>query len=120
MAGVDEIEAQPATEIRWFAVVSLVGHLGLLVIGAVSLSLISDGGWLGFGSAAFFILLYAVMWRFLLAPGSTRRLGVRERWTITLVAVPMVIVLATLANVWIPAVVAGSFVLLGDALNQRR
>lgn len=120
MATIDEIDSQPVTEIRWFAVVSLIGHLGLLALGAVSLWRIADGGWLGFGAAAVFVLLYASMWRFLLAPGSVRRLGIQERWTVTLVVVPLVIVIAALANIWLPAVVAGSFVLLGDALNQRR
>lgn len=37
----------------------------------------------------------------------------------TLVIVPVVVVLAALGDVWLPALVAGSFVLLGDALNQR-
>ena len=120
MATVDEIDEQPATEIRWFAVVSLVGHVGLLALGAAALWQIASGGWVGFVAAAAFVLAYVAKWRFFLAPGSAHRLGVRERWTLTLVVVPLVVVIAALANIWLPAVIAGSFVLLGDGLNQRR
>lgn len=119
MSGIDRIDNAPVATVRWFAVVSLVGHLGLLGLGAWSLWVISGGWWLGAVAAPLFVLAYAAMWRFLLAPGSRRRLGYRERFTVTIVVVPLVVVLAALGEVWLPALVAGSFVLLGDALNQR-
>ncbi|NLE96455.1 MAG: hypothetical protein GX596_00495 [Propionibacterium sp.] len=118
MSGVDRIDHEPVAQVRWFAVVSLVGHLGLVGLGAWSLWVISGGWWLGAVTAPVFVLLYAAMWRFWLAPGSRRRLGYRERFTATIVVVPLVVVLAALGEVWLPAVVAGSFVLLGDALNR--
>lgn len=120
MTAVDEIDAQPPARIRWFAVVSLVGHVGLLAIGAASLWRIGDGWWIGALVALLFVLLYATMWRFWLAPGSKLRRGYRERFTITLVIVPLTVVLGALAQLWLPALVAGSFVMLGDALNERR
>lgn len=69
MAGIDRVENEPVVTVRWFAVVSLVGHLGLATIGAWSLWVISGGWWLGAVAAPVFVLLYAAMWRFLLAPG---------------------------------------------------
>lgn len=109
-----------AGEVRWFAVVSVVGHLGLLLLGAIALWNISGGGWLGFGAAAVFALVYASVWGILLRSGSPRQLDRRERWTLTFIVVPLVIVIAALGLVWMPALIAGSFVLLGDALDQRR
>ena len=119
MSGVDRIDARPAAEVRWFAVVSLVGHVGLLALGAWALWRISGGWWLGAATAPVFAVAYAAMWRFLLAPGSRRRLGQRERFTLTLVVVPLVVVLAALGEIWLPALIMGSFVLLGDSLNER-
>lgn len=119
MSEVDRIDDAPAVQFRWFALVSLIGHVGLLVSAVWSLWDISGGWWLGGVTGLVFVLAYAGMWRFLLAPGSRRRLGYRERFTLTMVVVPLVIILAAFGGLWLPALIAGSFVLLGDALNQR-
>jgi len=111
--------ATAATEVRWFGVVLLVGHLALTAIGAVALWRIGGGWWVGAAVAALFVLAYAALWRFLLAPGSRQRLGYRERLTIALVVGPAVLVLGALAALWLPALVAMSVVVLGDALNER-
>lgn len=117
-ADVSEV-ARPAGEIRWFGVVLLVGHLALLVIGAVALWRIAGGWWLGALAAGLFVLVYATLWRIWLAPGSHRRLGYKERFTFTVVAGPAVIVLGGLTGLWLTALVATSVVLLGDALDKR-
>ena len=39
--------AQPRAEVRWFGVVLFVGHVALIVLGAVSLWRIAGGWWLG-------------------------------------------------------------------------
>lgn len=116
---VAEIEDSPATEVRWFGVVLLIGHLGLLVIGAASLWRIAGGWWVGVLAAGLFVLAYAAVWRFWLAPGSRRRLGYKERLTVNLVAGPAIVVLGSLASLWLPALLATSIVLLCDALDQR-
>ncbi|AQP47809.1 hypothetical protein BW730_10200 [Tessaracoccus aquimaris] len=112
--------AGPSSEIRWFGLVLLVGHLGLLAIGAVALWRIAGGWWVGAVAAAVFVAAYAAVWRFWLAPGSTRRLGYKERLTVNVVAGPAVIVLGSLSGLWLPALLATSVILLSDALNQRR
>ena len=71
-----------ATEVRWYGVVLLVGHLALTVIGAVSLWRIAGGWWVGAAAAALFVLGYLALWRYLLAPGSRQRLAYRERLAI--------------------------------------
>lgn len=109
----------PAGSIRWFGLVLLIGHLGLLVIGAIALWRIAGGWWVGAAAAAVFVLAYAGLWRYLLAPGSRQRLGHRERLTVNLVAGPVVVVIASLAGLWLPALVALSIVVLCDALNSR-
>lgn len=116
---VAEIEDSPATEVRWFGVVLLIGHLALLVIGAASLWRIAGGWWVGVLAAGLFVLAYAAVWRFWLAPGSRRRLGYKERLTVNLVAGPAIVVLGSLASLWLPALLATSIVLLCDALDQR-
>ncbi|MBK7821803.1 MAG: hypothetical protein IPJ61_12195 [Tessaracoccus sp.] len=116
----DVAEAPGAeTEIRWFGLVLLVGHLALTVIGAVALWRIAGGWWLGAAAAALFALGYILLWRYLLAPGSRQRLGYRERLTIALVVGPAVLVLGGLANLWLLALIATSVLILGDALNER-
>ncbi len=62
-----------ATEVRWYGVVLLVGHLALTVIGAVSLWRIAGGWWVGAAAAALIVLGYLALWRYLLAPGSRQR-----------------------------------------------
>lgn len=116
---VAEIEGSPATEVRWFGVVLLIGHLALLVIGAASLWRIAGGWWVGALAAGLFVLAYAAVWRFWLAPGSRRRLGYKERLTVNLVAGPAIVVLGSLASLWLPALLATSIILLCDALDQR-
>lgn len=116
----DVAEVSDATrEIRWFGVVLLAGHLALLAIGAVSLWRIAGGWWVGAVAAAVFGLAYIALWRFWLAPGSNRRVGYKERLTINVIVGPLVVVLGSLAGLWLPALLAVSVVLLGDALNQR-
>ena len=110
---------EPAGDIRWYGVVLLVGHVALLVRGAVSLWRIAGGWWIGAAAAAVFVLAYAAGWRFWLAPGARGRLGYKERLTVTMVVGPAVVVLGSLAGLWLPALIATSVVLLGDALNER-
>lgn len=107
-------------EVRWFGVVLLIAHAALLTLGAVSLWRIGGGWWVGAVAAAVFAVVYAAMWRFWLAPGSRRQLLYRERLTLNLVAGPAVVVLGSLAGLWLPALLAVSMILLCDALNQRR
>lgn len=116
---VAEVATRPATEIRWFGVVLLLGHVALLALGAVSLWRIAGGWWVGGLAAGLFVLGYAALWRFWLAPGSRRRLGYKERLTVTLVLGPAVVVLGSLAELWLPALLATSVVALCDALDQR-
>ncbi len=116
----DVAEAPGAeTEIRWFGIVLLVGHLALTIIGAVALWRIAGGWWVGAAAAALFALGYFLLWRYLLAPGSRQRLGYRERLTIALVVGPAVLVLGGLTSLWLPALVATSVLILGDTLNER-
>ena len=110
---------EPAGDIRWYGVVLLVGHVALLVLGAVSLWRIAGGWWIGAAAAAVFVLAYAAGWRFWLAPGARGRLGYKERLTVTMVVGPAVVVLGSLAGLWLPALIATREVLLGDALNER-
>lgn len=115
--------AEPARTgggIRWFAVVLVVAQLATLVIGAWSLWDIAGGWWLGALAGGLFAVGYLVSWVLLLAPGSPRRLGYKERLTVNLVVGPAVVVIASLAHVWLPALVALSVVIMCDALNQRR
>lgn len=117
----DEVSevARTATEVRWFGVVLLVGHLALMAIGAVSLYRIAGGWWLGAAIAAALVLGYFALWRYLLAPGLTARLGYKERLTVSLVTGPAVVVVAALAGLWVPALVATCLMILGDALDER-
>ena len=115
---VAEVEVQPATSVRWFGVVLLVGHIALLAVGALALWSIAGGWWVGALAAAVFVVGYAAMWRFLLAPGSRNRLGYRERLTVSLIAGPIVVLLGSLSGLWLLGLVATSVVLLGDALNE--
>lgn len=105
--------------IRWFAVVLLIGQVALLAIGAVSLWRIAGGWWLGAVAAAVFAIGYAVLWRVWLAAGSSRHLRYRERFTVNLVAGPIVVILGALAGLWLPGLLAVSVILLCDALNER-
>lgn len=104
---------------RWFGVVLLVGQLALLVLGAVSLWRIAGGWVVGAAAAAVFGAAYLALWRWLLAPGSPSRLRYRERLTVSLVVGPVVVVLGSLAGLWLPALMATSVTLLGDALDER-
>lgn len=106
-------------EIRWYAIVLALGQLALLGLGSWSLWRIAGGWWLGAVAAALFAVGYALVWVLLLAPGSSRRLGYKERLTVNLVVGPAVIVLASLAALWLPALVALSVVIMCDALNER-
>ena len=105
--------------LRWFAVALLIGHLSLLTIGAVALWRIGGGWWQGAVAAAAVALAYAALWRFLLAPGAKRHLGYRGRFTVNLVLGPIIVILGSLAGLWLPGLLAASTVLLCDALNER-
>lgn len=112
-------EEQPPGGIRWFAVVLLIAYVAMLAIGTGSLWFIAGGGPASWIAASAFALLYLTGWRIWLAPGSHRRLAFRERVTVHLVAGPLVVVLGSLAQVWLPAVVALSALVMCDALNER-
>ncbi|MHA6511116.1 hypothetical protein [Tessaracoccus sp. Z1128] len=116
---VAEIAGPGPAEVRWFGVVLLVGHLALTVLGAAALWRIAGGWWLGAVVAALFVLGYVALWRGVLAPGAHTRLGYRERLTVALVLGPAVVVLGSLAGLWLPALMATIVVILGDALNER-
>ncbi len=106
-------------DIRWFAVVLLLAYLALLVIGAVSLWRVAGGGLASWVAVAVFVVIFVLGWRQWLAPGSRRRLAFRERVTVHLVGGPIIVVLASLAQIWLPAVVAVSVAIMCDALNER-
>ena len=114
----DDETARPGG-IRWFGVVLLLGHLALLVIGSISLWRIAGGGMASWIASAVFALVFVLGWWLWLAPGSNRRLAFRERLTVHLVGGPIVVVLASLAYVWLPAIIALSVVIMCDALNER-
>lgn len=105
--------------IRWFAVVLLLAYIALLAIGAISLWRMGGGGLASWIAASVFALLFILGWRLWLKPGSNRRLAFRERTTVHLVGGPIVIILASLAQVWLPAIVALSIIVMCDALNER-
>lgn len=105
--------------IRWFALVLGIAHLALLVIGGWAMWQIAGGWYWGAVAAGLFAVAYLTCWIFLLAPGSSRRLGYKERLTVNLVVGPAVVVVASLAHVWLPALAALSVVIMCDALNQR-
>ncbi len=105
--------------IRWFGVVLLVGYVALLSLGAWSLWSIIGSGTVATSLTAAFVLLFAAGWRTWLAPGSRRRLAFKERLTVHLLAGPVVVVLASLGGVWLPALLALSIVVMCDALDER-
>lgn len=115
----DDEQATPV-QIRWFALVSLIGHLLLLGTGTYSLSIIGGHGWVAIVAAALFAVAYVGMWWILLAPGSYRRLGAGERFLWKIIVVPVVVVLAALGQMWLLALIGASFVFLGDALDAQR
>ncbi|MDO5066194.1 MAG: DUF2568 domain-containing protein [Propionibacteriaceae bacterium] len=104
--------------ISWFSVVMLAGHALLAGVGAWALWVIGGGLWLGLGAALVLVVAYALVWRRWLAPASRHRLGYKERLVVHLTLGPAIVVLATLANVWLAALVGVSLVLLGDALGR--
>lgn len=113
-------EADAPVRIRWFALLSLIGHLVLLATGAYSLSTIGGHGWVAIVIAVVFGVSYAGMWWVLLTPGSRHSLGLQERFMLKVVVIPIVVVIAALGQVWLVALVGASFVFLGDALDGRR
>lgn len=123
MPGVTDISDSetppPSGTIRWFAVVLLLAYLALLVIGGISLWRIAGGGPASWLAAGVFAVGFLIVWRLWLAIGSRRRLAFRERLTVHLVGGPIIVVLASLAGVWLPAIITLSIVLMCDALNER-
>lgn len=107
------------SELRWYAIVLFLGQLALLGLGAWSLWRIAGGWWLGAVVAGVFVVAYAACWALLLAPGSTRRLNYKERLTVHCVLGPAIVVLASLAGLWLPALVALSVTIMCDALNEK-
>ncbi|WP_147454126.1 hypothetical protein [Tessaracoccus antarcticus] len=105
--------------VRWFGVVLLLAYVALMALGAWSLWLIAGEELVAGISAGVFVFLYALGWRLWLAPGSDRRLAFKERLTVHLIAGPVVVVLGSLAGVWLPMIVALSAVIMCDALNER-
>ncbi|MEO7587885.1 MAG: hypothetical protein ABIS84_07625 [Arachnia sp.] len=115
----DSEEAPRPGGVRWYGVVLLVAYVALLALGCWSLWLIAGGELVAGIAAAIFALLYVLGWRVWLAPGSHRRLAFKERLTVHLIAGPVVVVLGSLAGVWLPTLVALSAVVMCDALNER-
>ncbi|TRY18785.1 hypothetical protein FOJ82_06635 [Tessaracoccus rhinocerotis] len=107
------------SELRWYAIVLFLGQLALLGLGAWSLWRIAGGWWLGAVVAALFVVAYGLCWALLLAPGSSRRLSYKERLTVHCVLGPAIVVLASLAGLWLPALVALSTTVMCDALNEK-
>lgn len=105
--------------IRWYAAVLVLAQATLLGLGARSLWVIAGGWWIGAVAAASFTVVAAVGWAVLLVPGSRRRLPFRDRLTTLLLAGTGVVVAASLADVWIPALAALSTAVLCDSLDQR-
>ncbi|MFV0428639.1 MAG: hypothetical protein ACK5KO_04340 [Arachnia sp.] len=106
-------------EVRWYSISMFGGHLGLLAVACASLWLILGGGWPAIGLMACAVVVYFVLWRTWLAPVATRRLRYRERLTVHLVLGPAIAVLASLADLWLPALIAVSVIVLSDALDER-
>lgn len=106
--------------ISWYAIVLLAGHLLLAGVSAWSLWVLGSGLWLGLGAALVIVIAYAALWRLRLAPGAHSRFTYKQRLTTHLILGPAVVVLAVLGQVWLPAVVGISMVLLGDALASRQ
>ena len=115
----DSEEAPRTGGIRWYGVVLLVAYVALLGLGCWSLWLIAGGQLVAGIAAAVFAVAYILGWRVWLAPGSHRRLAFKERLTVHLIAGPVVVVLGSLAGVWLPTLVALSAVVMCDALNER-
>lgn len=116
MTGTDSV-SRPG--VRWFAVAMTVGQLALWLLGAWSLWVVAGGWWVGAAAAGAFLAVFvagALIW---LAPGSPHRLGYRDRLAVNLIAGTAVAVLASLANVWLPAVVALIITIWCDSLNER-
>lgn len=106
--------------VRWFAIVLLIAQLAILALGCVALWQIGGGWWLGALAAGIFALIYLGIWAVLLAPGSRKRLGYRERLLIHLLVGPAVVVMGGLTSLWLPALAALSVAILCDALDERR
>lgn len=115
----EPVPERPVGSIGWFSVVMLIGHLGLLGIGASSLWVIAGGGWVSWIAAIALVIGYLLLWRLRLAPAARNRFAYRERLLVHLILGPAVIVLGSLANLWLPALAALSVIVLCDALAQR-
>lgn len=111
----------PATHrrgIRWYALVLSVAQIALLLLGSWSMWIIAGGWWLGIVAAALFAGVWLGIWAILLVPGSSRRLTHKDRFTVQLVGGTIIVVIASLAGPWIPALVATSMAIMCDALNE--
>ena len=116
----DDAEHLPQREgIRWYGMLLFIGQLALLALAAWSLYRI-DGGWLGVGVAIVLVVVHVLGWIPLMAPGSTRRLHYRERLLVNLVDGVLLVAICALNGLWLPALVALSFAVIGDALDSRR
>ncbi|MGO1383506.1 MAG: hypothetical protein ACTHWA_09125 [Arachnia sp.] len=105
--------------IRWFAVVLVLAYLALLIICTVSLSRIAGDGITSWIAIGVFSVVFILGWRWWLAAGSHLRLAFRERLTVHLVGGPILVVLGSLAGLWMPAIIALSVAVMCDALNER-
>lgn len=106
-------------EVGWFGIVLLAGHLGLLSIASVSLWRVCGGGIVGFVTAGLIVLTYAALWRLLFAPAAPRRLDYKQRLVTTVLLGTGTVLLGALAQLWVPALLATSVVVLGDTLDER-
>lgn len=121
MAETNDATASPGrpSAIRWYAVVLGIAYLALLALGTWSMWQIAGGWWLGAVAGLIFAIGFIVVWALWLVPGSSRRLGHRERFTVHLVGGTLVVVLAAIAAIWIPALVTVSVLIMCDALNEQ-
>lgn len=104
--------------VQWYAVVQFLAHLGVLAIGCYSLWQMGGGWWLGALAGAVFAVVYGSIWATWLVAGSARRQSYRGRLLTVLLSGTMIVVLAGFADVWLPAVVAVSVIVLCDALGE--
>ena len=123
VAGVTDVTDEGARPrpggIRWFGLVLFLAHVSLLALGAWSLWVLAGRQLVAATAAAVFALLYMGARRLWMAPGSRRRLAFKERVTVHLVAGPVIVILGSLAQLVLPAVVALSIAVMCDALDER-
>lgn len=112
-------ETPSTKEIRWFAAVTAIGHIVLLVIGAVCVWDMGGGWWIGALGTIVYIGLHAGLFLVLLAPGSSRRLAFRERILVNLLWGSLVVIASGFSGLLLSAVAMISVIIACDALDER-